>query len=411
MKSIIFILLIVTQVNALWVQTNLGDGQIACNLYTNGTEIYAATLNGVYKTSDTGNPWFNIGLTSRLVFDVITSGQFILAATEGTGPGVFRTSDNGITWLEASGIENQSVRAFAKNSSYIFAAAWGGGVFRSSDDGASWTNVGLTNEGFRSIYAAGEKIFAGGSKIFSTTDNGTNWQERTLPWPSGDTWGFYYNNNVLYACDMGLYTSTDYGNTWQLKYGITFDSAGTPTDIKIFKDMVSYQNKLIASIAFNGLAISDDLGETWIPFNEGFDFSDWTFVGLAIKDPYIWAIRDFMANAYLRPLSEITAIDENVENSNKEYLLSQNYPNPFNPSTKIKYTIPSVIASETKQSQLVSLKVYDVLGNEIATLVNEEQTAGAYEVEFTASQLSSGIYFYKLQAGSFIETKKMILLR
>jgi hypothetical protein len=93
------------------------------------------------------------------------------------------------------------------------------------------------------------------------------------------------------------------------------------------------------------------------------------------------------------------------------FSLEQNYPNPFNPSTKIKFTIPSVIASETKQSQLVTLKVYDILGNEIATLVNEEKSAGSYEVEFNASNLPSGIYFYQLKAGQYSETKKMILLK
>jgi hypothetical protein len=93
------------------------------------------------------------------------------------------------------------------------------------------------------------------------------------------------------------------------------------------------------------------------------------------------------------------------------FTLEQNYPNPFNPSTTIRYSIPTVIASETKQSQFVSLKVYDVLGNEVATLVDEEKPAGSYEVKFDAAGLSSGIYFYKLRAGSLVETKKMILLR
>jgi hypothetical protein len=105
-----------------------------------------------------------------------------------------------------------------------------------------------------------------------------------------------------------------------------------------------------------------------------------------------------------------------VENENNftqpdQFSLQQNYPNPFNPSTKIKYTIPSVVTSETKQFQLVSLKVYDVLGDQVATLVEAEQPAGRYEVEFNASQLSSGIYFYKLQTSSFVETKKMILIK
>jgi hypothetical protein len=90
------------------------------------------------------------------------------------------------------------------------------------------------------------------------------------------------------------------------------------------------------------------------------------------------------------------------------FSLNQNYPNPFNPSTKIKYTIPSAGTSFMK---LVQLKVYDVLGTEVAVLISEEQPAGNYEVEFDASNLSSGIYFYKLSTGSFVETKKMILLR
>ena len=86
-----------------------------------------------------------------------------------------------------------------------------------------------------------------------------------------------------------------------------------------------------------------------------------------------------------------------------EFILEQNYPNPFNPSTSIQYAISS--------RQLVSLKVYDVLGNEVATLVNEEKGQGVYDITFNAIGLSSGIYFYKLQAGNFVETKKMTLLR
>ncbi|NWG29640.1 MAG: T9SS type A sorting domain-containing protein [Ignavibacteriaceae bacterium] len=86
-----------------------------------------------------------------------------------------------------------------------------------------------------------------------------------------------------------------------------------------------------------------------------------------------------------------------------KFSLSQNYPNPFNPTTNIEFRIADF--------GFVSLKVYDVLGNEIATLVNEKKPAGEYEVEFDASNLPSGIYFYQLKAGSFTETKKMILLK
>ena len=86
-----------------------------------------------------------------------------------------------------------------------------------------------------------------------------------------------------------------------------------------------------------------------------------------------------------------------------DYNLSQNYPNPFNPSTKISWQSP-VAGHQT-------LKVYDVLGNEVATLVNEYRNAGSYEVDFNASSLSSGIYFYQLRAGSYTQTKKMILIK
>jgi sugar lactone lactonase YvrE len=98
-----------------------------------------------------------------------------------------------------------------------------------------------------------------------------------------------------------------------------------------------------------------------------------------------------------------TAVEDENNSVINNYSLEQNYPNPFNPSTSIQYRVSS--------NSNVSLKVYDVLGNEVATLVNEEKPAGSYEVKFDASGLSSGIYFYKLSAGSLVETKKMILLK
>ena len=92
----------------------------------------------------------------------------------------------------------------------------------------------------------------------------------------------------------------------------------------------------------------------------------------------------------------------------KEFLLSQNYPNPFNPITKIKYEIPGQARND---NALVTLKVYDILGREIVTLVNEEKPAGEYEVEFDATNLPSGVYLYRLTAGNFSETKKLVFLK
>jgi hypothetical protein len=103
-----------------------------------------------------------------------------------------------------------------------------------------------------------------------------------------------------------------------------------------------------------------------------------------------------------------TFIDEELTFSQpNSFLLSQNFPNPFNPSTTIRYEIP--------ERSFVTIKIYDILGNEITTLVNEEKPAGSYEVEFNISSgignLVSGIYFYKLQSGDFVQTKKMVLIK
>jgi len=94
---------------------------------------------------------------------------------------------------------------------------------------------------------------------------------------------------------------------------------------------------------------------------------------------------------------------ENEKTSPANFVLYQNYPNPFNPSTKIKYQIPEI--------SFVTLKIYDVLGNEVATIVNEEKSTGEYELEFDGNELTSGIYFYQLKAGNFTDTKKMLMIK
>jgi hypothetical protein len=106
---------------------------------------------------------------------------------------------------------------------------------------------------------------------------------------------------------------------------------------------------------------------------------------------------DFNGNIFY---SDVINIEVNLLN---QFSIEQNYPNPFNPSTRIKYSMGS--------KQFVTLKVYDVLGNEIAALINEEKPSGDYEVQFLADNLPSGIYLYKLEAGNFTQTKKMILMK
>ncbi len=115
-------------------------------------------------------------------------------------------------------------------------------------------------------------------------------------------------------------------------------------------------------------------------------------------------IRDTIAVRSLRWLSENVVVGVDEENNLPfQFALAQNYPNPFNPSTKINFSIP--------EKSFTTLKIYDILGNEVANLFSEEKLAGNYEVQFDASKLSSGVYLYKLQSNSLVQTRKMILLK
>lgn len=120
----------------------------------------------------------------------------------------------------------------------------------------------------------------------------------------------------------------------------------------------------------------------------------------------VWTAIDVMGNEKVDTqkvvVDQLTAIAQK-DNLPNEFSLSQNYPNPFNPSTIINYTIP--------QNSFVSLKIYNVLGNEVTILIDEEKSIGNYSIEFNGSNLSSGIYFYRFTAGSFVETKQMLILK
>jgi len=128
---------------------------------------------------------------------------------------------------------------------------------------------------------------------------------------------------------------------------------------------------------------------------------------LGINDKEILLTNDSW-NTFSVVDSIVTNIIPDEKIISNHFMLSQNYPNPFNPTTTIKYTIPSSYQNGPKT---VLLKVYDVLGKEIKTLVNEKQNSGNYKVTYDAKDLPSGVYFYKLQSGNFSSTEKMILLR
>lgn len=254
------------------------------------------------------------------------------------------------------------------------------------------------------------------SHVWVSTDDGTNWNEISDGLPI--RWVTRVavdptDENIVYATFNGLkwrdpqphvFRSTNKGTTWS-------DISSNLPDAPVNAFAVD-------PVEPSRLYLGNDVG-MYVSFNSG---QSWWVLGeslpvLPIGDIEIHpTTRELVAGTYGRSMYKIdlNLVPTNVESSEPivtGFELEQNYPNPFNPSTKIKYTIPNVIASGTKQSQLVTLKVYDILGNEIATLVNDEKPAGTYEVGFDATSLPSGVYFYQLKAGEFISAKKMILLK
>jgi CubicO group peptidase (beta-lactamase class C family) len=152
-------------------------------------------------------------------------------------------------------------------------------------------------------------------------------------------------------------------------------------------------------------------GGSWWGCRTGMFFKqeeDWGIICFINSTPNYEAIL-YLLNILCDYAQDITEVKEKSVLIS-DFYLEQNYPNPFNPSTTIKYQIPASL-NPSKGGTLVTLKVFDVLGNEIETLVKEEKPAGIYELIWNAANLPSGVYFYQLSAGSFIETKKMVLLK
>jgi len=124
---------------------------------------------------------------------------------------------------------------------------------------------------------------------------------------------------------------------------------------------------------------------------------------LAVKGTYLFAGGD-STGVLRRPLSEmITSVAQSSAGLPAEFSLSQNYPNPFNPTTTIRYALP--------QRSQVTLTVFNTLGQPVSTLVSGTEEAGSYEVKFNGSNLASGVYFYRIQAGGFVQTRKLLLLK
>lgn len=335
--------------------------------------VYAGTfpmsgtpMSGIFRSTNSGASWSPVmnGWTyqyNNILDFAFDSSGFIYCASNDN---MYKSTNLGDNWFRANnGITNNQVYSLAinKQNNHIYAGTYGSGAFRSRDNGASFEQInnGLTATQIMSLEVnSSGVIFAGsnGYGVFRSTNDGDLW-EQVLFYTGMQAWkvaispsGQIYAGIVGgYLSNLGVYRSTDNGNNWtQISDGIFYP----------FIDAL------------------------------GFDAAGYAYAGSLGGGLY--------RSTFLTPVV-------NNQNTVREYKLYQNYPNPFNPKTVISYQL--VVNSFS------TLKIYDILGHEVATLINEQLKPGNYEVEWDGTNYPSGIYFYKLITGDYTDTKKMVLVK
>ena len=368
------------------------------------------------------------------------------------------TTDAGMTWVDKNftsiplgGLNDIDSIDYLN----LIVAGWDT-LYKTTNGGINWQKYPLPQGGNYTIqfFNVNNGWSSTGGKLFKTTDGGISWYQQAVPITS-----FYFASTQIgwYTYDNQIYISTNGGNTWAPQNSNTnntltdiffinsnlgwavgangtilqTNNGGTPVElISFIADYIKSESAI--EITWATATETNNQGFEILRFTQN-DNDEWNKIGFVPghgttteTQHYTFTDNDVKPGKYQYKLRQID-YDGSFEYSQiveieipfvSEFSLFQNYPNPFNPTTKIKYSIPTVAlrpalpAGRQAQSDItVTLKVYDLLGSEVATLVNEEKPDGEYEVEFDATGLSSGIYFYQLKAGQFSETKKMVLLR
>lgn len=345
-----------------------------------GTHLYAGTSKGVFRSTDACEHWTTAsgglaGFSHVQTLAVLTSsggtrGTDLFA---GTWSGMFRFSHDGERWTgPMAGLLYQDIRSFAVSGARLFAGTKRGGLFVSTDNGTSWTAANTGIPAYVDVLSLailpasggtdGICLVAGTSEgVFRSSDNGVSW----IPANTGLA--------NFYICALAVLPRSDGTDSTDL-------FAGT----------------------VNGIYHSSDNGSRWTAVSTGLPV--WADVrALAFQGTDLFA-GIYGTGVWRRPLSEmIKSIEGGGSEVPREFALFQNYPNPFNPSTTIRYGLP--------ERSHVNLAIFTTLGQIVCELVQGEQDAGYHEVKFDAQDLSSGVYFYRIQAGSYSETKKLFLLR
>jgi hypothetical protein len=326
----------------------------------------------------------------------------------GTFLGMYRSSLNTVEtvgWLFSSdGLPDfyPEASSIATIDSTLFIALPFRGLYQSKDRGNVWTPISFVpGVNPMTVFADGSTLWVGAEyDTYFSTDAGVSWVSAG----HGPTLGsrFATAGNWLYSVGAGGFLRTQRGEAkWtdfvyptEIRGEIT-DIIGTPTQLFVAANSNFYA---ATSIATQWTVLNDGMVE---PSAKNIAVAD-SMLLLATSDHYI----------YSRPLSQIvTSVDGNAQGTPGSFSLEQNYPNPFNPATTIGYSVGVVSGQPSVVSNLVRLAVYDLLGREVAVLVDEKKQPGDYKVTFDGSGLASGVYFYRMQAGDFVQTRKLLLIR
>lgn len=393
--------------NAVWVQLSGGiPTAIHYSLTADGKNIYAGNNSSsaprLFRSTDNGNTWAAVtGIPSTgLVWALSNLGGTLFAGTWGSG--LYRSTNGGTIWTRAdSGMSHNDPRGFTRNSSHIFTCTWSGGVYRSTNNGNHWTSAssGITGGGLWPIHALGNYIFVGAQSggVFRSSDNGTSWQavNSGLTYPVAYALASVGTDLFVGTGGAGVFRSTNYGNTWAAV------NNGMPANLTVYA-LIAINTILVAGTSNQGVFVSTDRGGSWSAINNG--LTNQSVFSLGMNSQYLFA--GTSSTVFRREHSPSIVSVRPLWEQPATFILKQNYPNPFNPSTRIPFSV--------QFPGFTSLKVYDVLGREVATLVNENLQPGTYEVVFDASRhvgMPSGVYFYRLTVGNLTVTKRMGLIK
>ena len=406
MKSIKLNILSFLLVNSMmvfpqWIQKSPAMGNEIRAFIKNGSTFFVGTNgSGVYTSQNNDSTWTqkNSGISNLKVYSLSGNGSTVAAGTYGDG--VLISNDNGNSWSSSnSGITVPYIYALGFSGGNIIAGTGGGGVFTTTNSGANWSSSLPLNNIVNHFYNSANDVYVCvGPYLYRSSDDGITWYSvvtanTTLkaiaetPRASGGT-------NFFVGSLDGMFLSTDNGTNWStINNGLLYRNVNAVA--------VSGSN-IFAGTESGGVFLSDNDGTSWTEINSGLPQSS-SVRGLVVDGNYISAATA-AGVVWRRNFSDIVSgVDDRQLTLPKNFSLEQNYPNPFNPSTTIEFRIA--------EPGYVSIKVFDALGREVAALVNEFMQPGNYNINFDASMLTSGIYFYQLKTSSFVQTKKMLLLK